>query len=82
MTRNPLPHGQPQVIPIKRTFAIIGAIVIAEPFAATILFPFVYFMIHDFGTVQEKDITFRAGLLSELPGFNSRKSVENIQHLC
>ena len=51
-------------LPVKRTFVLIGAIVIAEPLAATILFPFIYMMISDFGTVQERYVGFWAGLIS------------------
>ena len=53
-----------RALAVKRTFTIIGAIVIAEPFAATILFPFIYLMIRDFGTVHERYVGFWAGLIS------------------
>lgn len=60
-------EGPKHGIPIRRTFTIIATIVIAEPLAATILFPFVYFMIRDFGTVQERYVGFWAGVISNRP---------------
>ncbi|KAL9005171.1 MAG: hypothetical protein Q9188_002045 [Gyalolechia gomerana] len=57
-------EGPKHGIPIRRTFTIIAAIVVAEPLAATILFPFVYFMIRDFGTVQERYVGFWAGVIT------------------
>ena len=57
-------HPQRPAPGVSRTLGIIGAIVIAEPLAATILFPFVYFMIRDFKIVEEQDVGFWAGLIS------------------
>lgn len=52
--------------PVSRTLSVIGAVVIAEPLSATILLPFVYFMIRDFNTVKEQSVGFWAGLISML----------------
>lgn len=57
-------HPQRPAPAVSRTLGIIGAVVIAEPLSATILFPFVYFMIRDFRTVEEQDVGFWAGLIS------------------
>ena len=58
-------HSLRPQAPISRTLAIIGAIVVAEPLSATLLFPFVYFMVRDFRTVDEQQIGFWAGLISK-----------------
>ena len=57
-------HPQRPAPAVSRTLGVIGAVVIAEPLSATILFPFVYFMIRDFKTVEEQDVGFWAGLIS------------------
>lgn len=57
-------HLQRPAPAVSRTLGVIGAVVIAEPLFATILFPFVYSMIRDFKTVEEQDVGFWAGLIS------------------
>ena len=47
-----------------RTLFLVGCIVLAEPLASTILFPFIFFMVKDFGIEDEKLIGSRAGLIS------------------
>lgn len=52
-------------IVVGRTLTIICAIVVAESLLATILFPFVYFMVRDFRVVEEQEIGYWAGLISK-----------------
>ncbi|KAF7507756.1 hypothetical protein GJ744_010185 [Endocarpon pusillum] len=47
-----------------RTLFLIGCIVLAEPLSSTLLFPFVYFMVKDFGKYDEVGIGYRAGLIT------------------
>ena len=66
------PEQSGRLTPVSRTLTIIGAVVTAEPLSATILLPFVYFMVRDFNTVEEQYVGFWAGLISmtrERPGF-------------
>lgn len=49
---------------VARTLFLIGCIVLAEPLASTLLFPFVYFMVRDFSVEDERLIGYRAGLIS------------------
>lgn len=53
-----------RLAPVSRTLTVIGAVVIAEPLSATLLLPFVYFMIRNFNTVEERYVGFWAGLIS------------------
>ena len=66
MDSDRLHSSRPQAL-VSRNLAIIGAIVVAEPLSATLLFPFVYLMVRDFRTVNEKQIGFWAGLTNSLP---------------
>ena len=61
-------------VPISRSLAIIGAIVVAEPLAATLLFPFVYYMVRDFDSVEEQYVGFWAGLISNSKLLQSESS--------
>ncbi|KAI9803986.1 MAG: hypothetical protein M1833_000267 [Piccolia ochrophora] len=50
--------------PVRRTLFLIAAIVLAEPLSATPLFSFVYFMVRDFGVMDERKVGFKAGLIT------------------
>lgn len=50
--------------PVRRTLALMGAIAFMEPISATMLFPFVYFMVRDFNPEDQQHIRLRAGLIS------------------
>ena len=49
-----------------KTLFLVACIVLAEPLSSTLLFPFVYFMVKDFGDYDEVGIGYRAGLISIL----------------
>ncbi|RAL01131.1 MFS transporter [Aspergillus ibericus CBS 121593] len=51
-------------IPVKRTLTMVGLIALMEPISATMLFPFVYFMVKDFDPSDVEHIGFRAGLIT------------------
>ena len=63
MVRSPLLERNAQ-FPVRKTLALIGAIVVAESLLATVLFPFIYFMVCDFQIVHERYIGYWAGLIS------------------
>ena len=48
-----------------RSWGPISLLVLAEPVSATLLLPFVYFMVRNFG-YDEKDVGAKAGWISEL----------------
>jgi hypothetical protein len=50
-----------------KTLFFVACIVLAEPLSSTLLLPFVYFMVKDFGSYDESGIGYRAGLIS-MPG--------------
>ena len=45
-----------------RSFLALALIILAEPVASTMLFPFVYFMVQDFG-YSESEAGLRAGII-------------------
>lgn len=55
---------------VKRNYFLISCVVMCEPITSTMLLPFVYFMVRDFG-YAEKDIGRHAGILSTSPGKNT-----------
>ncbi|KAI8894389.1 major facilitator superfamily domain-containing protein [Globomyces pollinis-pini] len=46
------------------TMFIICLTILAEPISLSILFPFVYFMVKDFGTIKEENIGYSVGFIS------------------
>ena len=46
---------------------MVGLIALMEPISATMLFPFVYFMVKDFDPSDVEHIGLRAGLISMCP---------------
>ncbi|KAI9335269.1 major facilitator superfamily domain-containing protein [Obelidium mucronatum] len=59
-----IPAVVPTPLPLKQFF-ILSIVTICEPIQGTILFPFVYFMIKDFG-VPEHQIGWYVGLITSL----------------
>ena len=57
----------PTIIPVTplpmKTVIVLSLVVFSEPMSMTVLFPFVYFMVRDFGIV-DKDIGFYAGYIA------------------
>ena len=49
---------------VFRRLGVIGVVVMAEPLSATLLFPFVYFMVRGFN-IEDQYIGFWAGIISE-----------------
>ncbi|KAI0837755.1 major facilitator superfamily domain-containing protein [Hypoxylon sp. FL0890] len=50
-------------VSVRRNFFAISCVVVAEPLSSTVLLPFVYFMVQDFGYV-EGEIGTRAGMIT------------------
>ncbi|KAJ1555542.1 hypothetical protein HK405_000705, partial [Cladochytrium tenue] len=46
-----------------RTMAVLSVVVLCEPISMTVLFPFVYFMVRDFG-IAENDVGYYVGFLT------------------
>lgn len=50
---------------LSRQLAILGVVIFAEPMAMFILYPFMYFMVRDFGVVEdERDLGWFVGLVA------------------
>ncbi|TPX37689.1 hypothetical protein SmJEL517_g00556 [Synchytrium microbalum] len=54
---------EPTPLP-KSILFVLCIIIFSEPMSMTILFPFVYFMVRDFGMTDEKDIGFYVGFIA------------------
>jgi hypothetical protein len=63
-------HSQSQSQPVtptplpKKIIFVLSIVLFSEPMSLTILFPFVYFMVRDFGMADEKDIGFYVGFIA------------------
>jgi hypothetical protein len=53
----------PMSTTVFRRLAVIGVVVMAEPLSATLLFPYVYFMVRGFN-VEDQYIGLWAGIIS------------------
>ncbi|KAJ3411113.1 hypothetical protein HDV05_002722 [Chytridiales sp. JEL 0842] len=54
---------QPTPLPM-RIVSVLCVVIFSEPMSMTVLFPFVYFMVRDFGMADEKDIGFYVGFIA------------------
>lgn len=50
--------------PVKRTLTMVALVALMEPISATMLFPFIYFMVNDFDPSNIGHIGLHAGLIS------------------
>ena len=53
---------------VRRTFALIALVVVTEPLSATILLPFVYFMVREFKEVDDLHVGLWCGIISRPTG--------------
>jgi MFS family permease len=53
----------PTPLPFK-TMCILCFVILAEPISMTILFPFIYFMVRDFGIADEKETGYYVGFIA------------------
>ena len=53
-----------KMFPVRRTLILTSLIVIAEPLSATILLPFVFFMVRSFARVDDQYVGFWCGIVS------------------
>ena len=59
------------------TLCLVGLVALAEPLSATVLFPFVVFMVRGFNVVKEDNIGLWTGLISAAKSWTWRLMLLN-----